>query len=192
MDSCKYLSSAGFLRPQPSDAGLLLRMVLYHASSSVVRPFRACFSLGVGVEITIEYDPASAFTLWHGQRLAGWACLLADGVGRVFLIASSTKQAGGAAAPDPDAPASCKVLCDALRDLCAPCVCRAGHLLLVRLRFGSLLKCSCSASFLRGLQDSVARTGACPLTALPETPPSTLEQHALLVADQRKRLSAPR
>jgi len=93
-----------------------------------------------------------------------------DGVGRIFLAKDSSDS-----------------LHQALKDLCKPCLCRAGHFFLVRLRLGDFLECECG-SLLYHLNSTARSIGHCPITKETSIGFPLRQLFALATADQRKRI----
>jgi hypothetical protein len=84
----------------------------------------------------------------------------------------------------PDCSSSIK---QALKDLSKPCLCRAGHFFLVRLRLGDYIECSCG-SLLASIYSSFASTGKCPFTQEASLNFPLRQYFAIATADQRKRI----
>jgi hypothetical protein len=155
----------------PCDAGVLLKLIValpLQLAPGETIPRRVEFDLGV--RLTIEAE-APYFRLLQEDDTVGYACLFDNGVGRMYVLPR---------------------LAAAFAALCAPCLCRAGHLLLARLRYSGMLTCSCKMSTLKCIFESAARTGHCPLTFLPRVPFVVVQEYAIASAEQRLRLSRAR
>ena len=154
------------------DAGALLRVLraeafgLHHDDPEIAL---ADFWIH-GLRIRIEHPSCRIFC---DEVFVGKGFLLSNGVGRLVLTE--------------DASEAC-VQC--LQEICSPCTCRAGHLLVLRLRHTNRLACVCTTSFLRCLKDSIDMTGRCPVSHERDTPFRVLQNYAICVADQRARIHA--
>ena len=126
--------------------------------------------------VRIEYDPSikPLFRIFVDDCLRGFAVLFEDGVGRLFL----------SGAPE----SSVKVL----SNLCTPCTCRAGHLLVARLRYSGVLPCICENSLLKSIFDSALKRGTCPFTYYSKVPFLVVQEYAIECAKQRLRISKAR
>ena len=172
----KNLILNGILNPLKEDASVLLRLILSNNQSldnSIKTPSYCEFQYNNN-KIIFQYDPNiyPIFRIFLNSTLIGIACIQTDGVGRIATLNNTKSE-----------------IVNYLKNLCTPCRCRAGHLLVVILRYQDTLKCECSASLLKSIYDSFNVTKICPVTFSYEITKNLLKEHALAVTIQRKRLS---
>ena len=120
----------------------------------------------ISFEITPEIYPHAR--VWIEKELAGYLlivgnvsrCLLRQGIGTEHK--------------------------DAITRILRTCVCRAGHVFLVRLRLVKPIECSCNST-LSAWSESISKTGRCPFLHIKTTSITVgqLLYYSILVADQR-------
>jgi len=172
-DLLKTLKNQGSWITLGQDAGVLLQIV-QECNTKISKDAPPTSSYAQfhidAYKIIIHYDPSTfpIFRIYESESLIGYGILHETNVGRIIVKKN--------------------ILClDALRNLCEPCLCRSGHLLVVLLRWSDIFKCQCKHSFLKSMFDSYNQTKFCPLTFSNSISREIVKRYALLSMFQRKR-----
>jgi hypothetical protein len=184
MDFAKRLISLGVFAALPYDAGPLLRIITTESMYSSKKIFDCNFIAPSSENVIIQYskDIFPFFRLFSSEEadpfVIGYAYLFENGVGRIMILSKFHNFASR------------------LKELCAPCLCKAGHLLVLRFRVSeNQITCSCSSSTLKCIEDSWALADLCAVSGEKQIPFRVYQNHAIALIDQRARLrivSGPR
>ena len=189
----KQCAQQGTLNLYPLDASVFLDIFSKASESFSVKDLPCPYSSKVyfkdfALRFERDLNIHPLIRIWHSsiskddkkiEVLQGYACsTFLDGVGRLFLVPSIQQEAKLAE----------KQTLDGLLALCTPCECRAGHLLLVRLRVYDFLECECSSSLLKTITKSFELSGKCPFTFRESLSQQLRQQIAIAITDQRYRI----
>lgn len=183
MNVAKRLISLGTLTSLPFDAGPILRIIVAeseHLSQNELR----CNFFALDENFVFEHsnDIFPFFRLYSYSKftpaspfLIGYANLFGDGVGRIMLLSRFHKFVPN------------------MKELCSPCLCKAGHLLVLRFRVSeSQITCSCDASTLKCIENSWKIGCTCPISGEKDIPFRVYQTHAIAIIDQRARFRIDR
>jgi hypothetical protein len=176
MNTAKLLISKGILTALPYEAGPLLRVIA--SESLLCNHKRLICPISSLKKVIFEYDKDifPFFRLYDEKDVVGYAHLFENGVGRVMLLTKTSEK-----------------FTSSIQQMCCPCLCKAGHLLVLRFRVSETqIKCTCESSTLKCLEKSCEIEGKCPITQEKEIPFRIYQNHALSSIDQRARISGPR
>lgn len=169
----KQLIRLGCLVELSCDIGILLRLIISNNVTYFNETPTFCEFQFKDNCIVIQNDPViyPLFRLYNNNVFIGYAIISTDSVGRVALK---------------------KDVCNEVKklfySLSTPCVCRAGHLLVVLLRYSNVLQCSCDDSLLKCIQNSYKINHRCPITFNHDILKQTYKEYSIALAYQRNRL----
>jgi hypothetical protein len=178
MNTAKKLIYSGLFIALPYDAGPLLRIITTESQLSMSSKHKSLIT-DTKNKVNFEYskDIFPFFRLYSDDdKLLGYAHLFENGVGRVMLFSENRTKYH-----------------ELFKQLFSPCLCKAGHLLVIRFRISeNQLKCCCNFSLLKSLEDSFDSLQHCPISKESEIPFRIYQNHAIATIDQRARISYPR
>lgn len=112
------------------------------------------------------------FNIQKNEEFLGIAALLKDGVGRIFL---STK--------------IYEHYIQTITKLFYPCLCKAGHLIVIKFHFTGEVFCECISSSLSYIQKTKKTQNLCPITKKEEISVETYQNYAIAITKQRQRIN---